>query len=249
MLIDDEPRGLKALHTMLSEYCPELIIVAECSDTDSAKKAIGMLRPELIFLDISLSGKSGFDLLTELETLDFEIIFATAHNQFALQAFRYSAVDYLLKPVDELLLIEAVKKAKRRISTQIVNDQISTLLHNLGNGRQDNEMKLCIPSQTGFQVVDLKDIYYMEASGSYTNIVLAGTSPICSSRGIYEYEEILGDSGFVRVHKSYLVNLRHIKEYIRGEGGSVVLSNNKGIDISRRKKEDFINTLKAFFKY
>lgn len=249
ILVDDEPRGLNTLKKLLQEYCPELKIVAECGDADAAKEKIELLEPQLVFLDISLPGKSSFDLLTELVNINFEIIFVTAHNQYALQAFRYSAVDYLVKPIDEDLLADAVKRALKRISATNINSHITTLLHNIQKPQQGQEMKLCIPSLKGFQVVDLKDILYCEASGSYTNLHFADNNIICSAKPIYEYEELLTDAGFVRIHKSFLVNLIHIGEYTRGEGGSIKLSNGKEIEVSRRKKDLFLSKMKSHYKY
>lgn len=249
ILVDDEPRGLNTLKKLLQEYCPELKIVAECADADSAKEKIETLEPQLVFLDISLPGKSSFDMLTEMEQINFEIIFVTAHNEYTLQAFRYSAVDYLVKPIDEDLLADAVKRATKKIAAASVNNNIHTLLHNIQKPTSNQEMKLCIPSLKGFQVVDLKDILFCEASGSYTNFYFTNNSTICSAKPIYEYEELLSDAGFVRIHKSYLVNLLHIKEYVRGEGGSVILSNSKEVEVSRRRKDIFLNRMKEFYKF
>jgi two-component system LytT family response regulator len=249
ILVDDEPRGINTLKKLLQEYCPGLKIVAECGDAESAKEKIEILEPQLVFLDISLPGKSSFDLLTELEKIEFEIIFVTAHHQYTLQAFRYSAVDYLVKPIDEDLLSDAVKRAVKRITSSAINHNISTLLHNIKKPTSNQEIKLCIPSLKGFQVVDLKDILFCEASGSYTNFYFTAGSSLCSAKPIFEYEELLSDAGFVRIHKSYLVNLLHIKEYVRGEGGSVILSNSKEVEVSRRKKDIFLSRMKEFYKY
>lgn len=249
ILVDDEPRGLKTLRRLLQEYCPDVKVVAECTDADSAKEKIALLAPQLVFLDISLPGKSSFDLLTELEQVNFEIIFVTAHNQYTLQAFRYSAIDYLMKPVDEDLLVDAVKRAVKRVAANTVNENISTLLHNLQQTQPPQEMKLCIPSLQGFQVVALKDILFCEASGSYTGFYFTNEHHLVSAKPIFEYEELLADAGFVRIHKSYLVNLLHVKEYLRGEGGSVILSNDKEVEVSRRKKDIFLGKIKEFYKY
>ncbi|HKP32022.1 MAG TPA: LytTR family DNA-binding domain-containing protein, partial [Chitinophagaceae bacterium] len=224
ILVDDESSGINTLKKLLQEYSPELKIVAECSDAETAKEKIQLLEPQLVFLDISLPGKTSFDLLAELDKINFEIIFVTAHNQYTLQAFRYSAVDYLMKPIDDDLLLDAVRRAVRRISSNAMSGNIETLLHNLQKSQAHQEMKLCIPSLKGFQVVELKEILFCEASGSYTNFYFAGGHHIISAKPIFEYEELLADAGFVRIHKSYLVNLLHVKEYLRGEGGSVLLS-------------------------
>jgi two-component system LytT family response regulator len=249
ILVDDEPRGLNTLKKLLQEYCPELKIVAECADADSAREKIELLEPQLVFLDISLPGKSSFDMLTELEHVNFEIIFVTAHNEYTLQAFRYSAVDYLVKPIDEDLLTDAVKRAVKKISVSSVNNNITTLLHNIQKSPSSQETKLCIPSLKGFQVVEVKNILYCEASGSYTNFHFTNNNSICSAKAIYEYEELLSDAGFVRIHKSYLVNLLHIKEYMRGEGGSVILSNGTEVEVSRRKKDLFLTRMKDYYKF
>jgi two-component system LytT family response regulator len=249
ILVDDERSGLNTLRKLLQVYCPELKIVAECEDADTAREKIELLDPQLVFLDVSLPGKSSFDLLAELRNINFEIIFVTAHHEYALRAFRYSAVDYLVKPVDEDILAESVKRALKRINTVTAHDNILTLVDNVQNREVRREMKLCIPSLNGFRVVEMKDILYCEASGSYTNFILSENNIICSAKPIYEYDELLSDAGFVRIHKSYLVNLLHVKEYIRGEGGSVILSGNKEVVVSRRKKEYFLDRMNQFYKF
>jgi len=249
ILVDDEPRGLNTLNKLLQEYCPQIKIVAACMDADSAKEKISSLEPQLVFLDISLPGKTSFDLLAELDTVNFEIIFVTAHNNYMLQAFRYSAVDYLMKPIDEDLLVDAVTRAAKRIALDTINNNVTTLLHNLHKEQAPREMKICIPSLKGFLVVEIKNILFCEASGSYTNFYLADNQVLCTAKTMHEYETLLADAGFVRIHKSYLVNLRHVKEYVRGEGGSVILSNSKEVEVSRRKKDSFINRMKEYYKY
>ena len=248
-MVDDEASGLNTLRKLIEEYCPELRIVAECSDADSGREKIELMEPHFVFLDISLPGKSGFDMLSELEKINFEIIFVTAHHEYTLQAFKYSAIDYLVKPIDEDLLVSAVSRGVKRISTSSMNVNVSALLHNIAKPPASQDAKLCIPSVKGFQVVELKDILYFEASGSYTNIYFTDASNLCASKPILEYEELLSDAGFVRIHKSSLVNLTHIREYLRGEGGSVVLNNNVELEVSRRKKEMFLNKIKQFYKF
>jgi two-component system LytT family response regulator len=249
MLVDDEPRGLSSLRRLLELYCPEVKIVGECQDSRSAVEATAVLEPELVFMDIAMPDKNGFDLLNELSPVHFEIIFVTAHNEYTIQAFKYSAVDYLLKPVEEDLLIEAVRRAAQRISNKASVHQVETFLYNLHNVQNPAEMKLCIPDMKGFRVVELSDVVYCESESSYTIFYLLNGQRITASKSIMEYELLLERSGFCRVHKSFLVNLHHIKEYIRGEGGSVVLTNDQAIEVSRRKKEIFITRMKELFKY
>lgn len=249
MLVDDEPRGLSALKRLLELYCPDIKVIGECLDTRTAIEHIQLLEPELVFLDIAMPDKNGFDLLNELSPPHFEIIFVTAHNEYTIQAFKYSAVDYLLKPVEEDLLIEAVRRAGQRIADKSSASQVETFLYNLHKLHTPAEMKLCIPDMKGFRVVDLSDIIYCESESSYTIFHLQSGQTITASKSIMEYELLLEHSGFCRIHKSFLVNLQHIREYVRGEGGSVMLTNDKTIEVSRRKKEVFIAKMKDLFKY
>ncbi len=249
ILVDDEPRGLTSLQKLLQINCPGVDVIALASSAEEAREKIMELKPRLVFIDIAMPGKTGFDLLKDFDQIDFEIIFVTAHNSYAIQAFHFSAVDYLLKPVDEELLVEAVKRAQRRIDEKTSGEHIETLMHNIGQRDSPHKMKLCIPSVKGFQVIDIQDIIYCEASSNYTNIHFTNRPFICASRPIHEYEDLLEDSGFARIHKSYVINLEHVKEYLRGEGGSILLSNGKELEVSRRKKEDFFKKMKTYFKY
>lgn len=249
MLADDEPRGLSSLKKLLEFNCPELEIVATCSSADEAKEKIDLLKPDLVFLDIAMPEKNGFDLLEGFNHIDFEIIFVTAHSDFMLQAIRFSAVDYLLKPVEDNLLTEAVKRAIKRIEEKSPGSQLETLLYNMRSAEGGQKLKLCIPSLKGFQVIKLSEIIYCEASSNYTNFHFTNKSLICASKPIHEYETLLEDSGFVRVHKSFLVNIEHVKEYQRGEGGQVIMSNNDVVEVSRRKKELLIAKMKEHYKF
>jgi two-component system, LytTR family, response regulator len=249
ILVDDEIRGLNSLKKMLEHNCPQVDIVAECQDAVSAIEKIKLLEPQLIFLDISMPGKNGFDLLNELGDIDFEIIFVTAHNDYTLQAFRYSAIDYLMKPVDEDLLIDAVKRAVKRIGGSKKGSNIDTLLYNLKKVRDPREMKLCITDFKGFQVVRIADIIYCEAESSYTIFHLVNGQQVTASRTIVEYELLLQDCGFCRIHKSFLVNLAHVKEYQKGEGGTVIMTNKSEVEVSRRKREVFIAKMKEHYKF
>ncbi|MDB5198675.1 MAG: response regulator transcription factor [Chitinophagaceae bacterium] len=248
ILVDDEPRGLNTMEKLLQLNCQDVTTIAACSNADTAAEKINLLKPDLIFLDISMPAKTGFDMLKEIDDIQFEVIFVTAHNQFMIEAFHFSAIDYLLKPVDDDLLVEAVKRARKRITEKAGRKHIETFLHNVTRQPLQN-MKLCIPSLKGFQVVEINDILYAEAAGNYTNFFFRNQNMICTSKPIHEYEELLEDSGLVRIHKSYLINLLHIKEYRKGEGGSVILSNGTEIEVARRKKDQFLFKMKNFYKY
>jgi two-component system LytT family response regulator len=248
ILVDDEPRGISALQRLLEFNCPEVEVVACCNSADEASQKIEQLNPDLVFLDIAMPKKNAFDLLQVLTDINFEIIFVTAHNDYMAQAFRYSAVDYLLKPVEHNLLVESVKRAVKRIE-QKAGSNLATLLHNIQNSNRPDKMKLCIPSLKGFQVINLSEIIYCEASSNYTNFHFVNRPAICASRPIHEYEALLTDTSFIRLHKSFLVNLEHIKEYVRGEGGSVILSNGDEVEVSRRKKDLLMTRMKEYYKF
>jgi two-component system LytT family response regulator len=249
ILVDDEPRGLSSLQKLLQMNCAEVEIVSCCSGAEEAREKITQLHPELVFLDIAMPETNGFELLKQIPEIDFEIIFVTAHNSYMTQAFHFSAVDYLLKPVEDGLLAQAVKRAGKRIEEKTGNHQIETFLHNIQNRSSPQKIKLCIPSLRGFQVVEINEIIYCEASSNYTNFHFTSRPVICSSKPIHEYEEILSDCNFVRVHKSFVVNLEHVKEYIRGEGGSVMLSNNHEVEVSRRKKDMLMTRMKEYYRF
>lgn len=248
ILVDDEPDGIRALKKMLESHCPNVEVAATCSNAASAKQELERIRPDVVFLDIQMPGKSGLDLLTEMPEKDFEVIFVTAHNEYILQALQYSAADYLLKPVDEDRLIEAVQRVETRLQAE-KKDWTETLMHNLNKAGSPSEMRLCLPTLKGFIVVKLDDIIYCEAERSYTIFHLEGKKTVTVSKSLIEYDNLLQETQFFRIHKSFLVNLNHIKEYQRGEGGLVIMTNNAEIEVSRRKKEFFLNRMKVLYKY
>ena len=248
ILVDDEPDGIRTLKKMLESHCPNVEVAATCSNAASAKQELERIRPDVVFLDIQMPGKSGLDLLTEMPEKDFEVIFVTAHNEYMLQALQYSAADYLLKPVDEDRLIEAVQRVETRIQAE-KKEWTETLMHNLNKAGSPSEMRLCLPTLKGFIVVKLDDIIYCEAERSYTIFHLDGKKTVTVSKSLIEYDNLLQETQFFRIHKSFLVNLNHIKEYQRGEGGLVIMTDNAEIEVSRRKKELFLNRMKELYKY
>lgn len=237
------------MQKLLGINCPDVQVIGSFTNADEAIEMIKNLHPDLIFLDIAMPAKNGFELLKELKEFPFEVIFVTAHNQFMIEAFHFSAIDYLLKPVEDNLLVDAVNRAKKRIAERAGSINVETFLHNLNQKHSPQKMRICIPSLKGFQVIELDDILYAESSGNYTNLYFHNKALVCTSKPLHEYEKLLEDAGFVRIHKSILVNLQHIKEYIRGEGGSVILSNGIEVEVSRRKKEMFITKMKAYYKF
>lgn len=248
-IIDDEHLSRNTLKNILSKTCPNIEVVAEFENTDSAFYHMATNRPDLIFLDIAMPNKNGIDFLSEFEVIDFEVIFVTAHDQYILQAMHLSAVDYLLKPVVGEELKRAVYNAEKRIQSKSTHLNLNTFLQNIKQQVNYDEMQLCIPTIKGFQVVKLIDIIYCEAENTYTYIHLKDNVKILSSRPLVDYDRLLSDTPFIRIHKSSFINMNHIKEYQKGEGGVVVMSNGKSLDVSRRKKEFFITKMKEKFKY
>ena len=248
ILVDDEPDGIRTLKKMLETYCPGVEVAATCSNAITAKQELANIRPDVVFLDIQMPGKSGLDLLTEIPEKEFEVIFVTAHNEYMLQALQYSAADYLLKPVDEDRLIEAVQRVEKKMQVER-KEWTETLMHNLSKTGSPNEMRLCLPTLKGFIVVKLDDIIYCEAERSYTIFHLDGKRTVTVSKSLIEYDNLLQGTQFIRIHKSFLINLHHVKEYQRGEGGMVIMTDNAEIEVSRRKKEFFMNRMKELYKY
>ena len=249
LLVDDEANGLQALKKMIELHCPQVEVIATCSSADSARQKIKEMDPDVVFLDIQMPGKTGLDLLSEIEEKRFEVVFVTAFNEYMLQALQYSAADYLLKRVDEDRLIEAVQRVEKRIEARKQEEQSKALLHNLSYAGSPQEMRLCLPTTKGFMVLKLDEIIYCEAERSYTIFHLEGDRKVTVSKPLLEYDQMLKDTFFMRIHKSFLINLHHVKEYHRGEGGMVIMSNQHPIEVSRRKKELFMDKVKEVFRY
>ena len=249
ILVDDEPDGIRTLQKMLEMLCPEVEIAGTCTNVLAAKQKMEELHPDVIFLDIRMPGKSGLEMLAELPTKNFEVIFVTAYNEYMLQALQFSAVDYLMKPVDEDRLVEAVERVQKRLheGKHMCNKEI--VAHNILQAGFPSEMRLCLPTLKGFTIVKLEEIIYCEAERSYTTFHVTNQKPLTVSKPLFDYEKILTDTSFLRIHKSFLINLCHVKEYLRGEGGTVVMSNGMEIEVSRRRKELFMLKIKERFRY
>lgn len=249
IVIDDEIKSLNALVLLLQRHCPQITVAAECHDVETGLEKINLLRPDLLFLDIAMPGKNGFELVEQLTTVVPEVIFVTAYDDYMLQAFKISAVDYLLKPVDEQELSEAVNRAIARIDAKKKMEGLEVLINNMRPQLPSHEIKLCIPSQYGFEVILLQDVIYCEADSSYTKFYLLNKKQVVTSKTIKEYELLLADNYFVRVHRSYLVNLRHVKEYRRGEEGTITMTNGEEIKVAKRKKDLFLVRMKEYSKF
>ncbi len=249
VIIEDEKKFLSAFKSILFSACPQVKLVGDCGSIKEARKLISDINPDIVFLDIQLSDGNAFDLLRLLETdLDktifnnLRIIFTTASNQFAIQAFRFSAIDYLLKPIISDELKEAVKKAEI-LKTALGNqNQYRVLLDNVST--PDAEKKICLSTQTEMRVCSVTDIVRCESEHNYTTFYFTKDKPLMVSKTLKEYEDLLKEYGFERVHQSHLVNLSHVKSYIKKDSGFILMKDGVEIPISRRKKEQVLEIFK-----
>jgi two-component system LytT family response regulator len=242
IIIDDESLGRQSIKTALEKNCPEVVIVALCENAKQGIDAIKDLKPDLIFLDIQMPGMSGFDLLQHLAPVTFEVIFVTSYDQYAVKAFKFSALDYLLKPLDTDELIQAVNKVKHKADAINITHRFESLMNNI-HFKTGKIEKVAIPTHDGIDFFNTDDIIYCQAEGSYTTLFMLGNRKEIVARTLKDFENLLGSSGFCRVHNSSLINLKHVQKYIKGEGGYVILAEGHHADISRRKKDEFLNIL------
>lgn len=251
LLIDDEANSRQAIKNLLGQLCPDVLIAGEAKNAAQGIEMILSLKPQLIFLDIQMPGKTGFDMLASLEKIDFDIIFTTAYHEYAVKAFRFSAIDYLLKPIDPDDLLAAVNKAKEKQSPASPGqvDLLKQLWQQLSAGQstQSKNQKLALATQEGIHLAEVKDIVWCESLGSYTKFYLATGEKLITSRIIKEYEEILTDYDFFRVHQSYIINLHHVKKYVKGDGGQVWMSDGTEVEVARRRKDEFLTALSSYY--
>lgn len=242
IIIDDEADAREGLKLTLEKFCPEVEILQLCATPDEGIDSIKKLKPELVFLDVQMPHKSGFNLLEELGEFNFEVIFVTAHDRYAIKAIKFSALDYLLKPLDIDELQKAVLKAMDRLREKSSKSSYESLFNNIKFNNNSIE-KLAIPSFDGIIFEPVSDIIFCEADRNYTNLMMTDRRKIVVSKNLKDFENMLGDSGFFRIHHTFLINMKHVKKYVRGEGGYVILEGGHHIDVSRRKKEAFLQIL------
>lgn len=243
LLVDDEASGRSILRTMLSEFCPEVEILGEAGSAKEGAEAVRRLRPDLVFLDVQMPVASGFAMLEMLGGVEFQVIFTTAHDQYAIQAIRNAALDYLLKPLDIAELQQAVARMHKLLGPeQPTPEQVSHLLDNIRHASAGPK-KVGLPSADGLVFVNVADIIRAEADGSYTRVVLRGGEQYLISRNLKGIESLLDPTTFFRVHHSHLINLGAVKRYIRGKGGQVVLEDGSVVDVSVRRRDAFLERL------
>lgn len=241
IIIDDEIDARESLRLLLDRYCPTVDVVASCDGPEEGIIRIQQKKPDLVFLDIQMPSMSGFDLLKKVDHSHFHTIFVTAYDQYAIKAIRFSALDYLLKPIDVEELTAAVQRVNSLLEDPPQKD-LSDLFHNVKNqfGKSD---KLAVPTSSGLTFIDLQEIIYCKADGSYTQLYLKGEKTIIVSKKLKDFSNILDPGIYCRVHHSAIINLNHIEAYVKGDGGYAIMSNGDHIDISRRKKEEFMKLI------
>lgn len=239
VIIDDEDSARGTLRTLLSRYYKEIEVIGEGRNVSSGIKIIKEIKPELVFLDIKMPDGTGFDLLKKLDDVDFEVIFTTAYDNYAIKAFQASAMGYLLKPIDidELgMVLEKVRKVLQEPPKENMK-QLQVLIDNY---RADGKIKkVVIPNVDGYEVIEIDQLVRCEGERNYTNFIIADGKKILASKTLKEYEDLLGEHGFFRIHKSHLINLHHVKRYLKSEGGSVEMSDGSSLQLSRDKKAAF----------
>ncbi len=238
LIIDDEPDNVKLLALQLKMYCPQVQVVAECTESEDGYLKIKELHPDLVFLDIEMPIMNGFQLLEKIGNINFSLVFVTAYDQFAVKAFRFSALDYLLKPIDGKDLKAAVDKAEKRLWPQ--TQQLNLLKQQLQSDAKVLPDKIALPYQNGVTFAEIKNVVYCESDNNYTRIHTVDGNHYMVAKTLGDIQEVLEERNFLRVHRQYLVNLNHIKKYVRGEGNYLVLSNNQSIPVARNQKDKLI---------
>lgn len=242
ILVDDELPSLQNLEFKIKEFCPDIEIIAAIQRPEDAIKQIKIQKPDILFLDIEMPRINGFKLLDHFPDKPFEVVFTTAYNHYAIDAVRKSAFDYLVKPIDVTELQNTVSRFQEKLKNKRTSGRTEVLLDGY-SGNYSQKHKISISSAEGIDFYQISDIIYISSSSNYSNLHLTNNTTVLVTKLLKEFEEMLVPYRFYRIHHSYLINLNHLKKYIRGDGGQVVMVNNTTLDVSRRKKEEFMKLL------
>ena len=242
IIIDDETSSRNALRQKLTNHCPDILIIGECENGEEGIKMLARQTPDIIFLDVEMPRMNGFTMLQQLTDKNFEVIFITAYDHYAIRAIKFSALDYLIKPVEVEDLKAAVEKLTQKRKQPAGNNRIELLLQNFLDDKKAHQ-RIAISSMEGLQFLLTDDIIYLEANSNYTNFYLTGNRKITASKTLKDFEELLPPSVFIRIHHSYLINKNGVEKYIKGDGGQVVMKNGVTLDVARRKKDEFMKAV------
>ncbi|HSF88595.1 MAG TPA: LytTR family DNA-binding domain-containing protein [Saprospiraceae bacterium] len=240
VIIEDEERSAIVLQNLLETYCPEVLVVGQAKSVQEGIKAVNTLQPDILFLDVQIVGGTGFDILEKLNDTRVSVIFTTAYDHYALKAFKFSAIDYLLKPIDIDELKQAVKKATAPNQQAEDEYKIKNLLSNIRNPSEDPV--LLVSTLEAVEFVRIREIIRCEAQGAYTQLILKDTKSVMVSKVIKEFEFLLQDYSFYRVHQSHLINLREVRKYVKSEN-YLLMRDGAQIQLARSRKDDFFNVL------
>lgn len=238
LIIDDEERSRVTLKSFIKSYAPFIEITGEADGVKKGIAAIGNLQPDLVFLDIQMGDGTGFDLLEKINHYSFKLIFVTAFDQYAIKAFRFNAIDYLLKPLDPDVFMASIEKLKSAEKEKDIQLKIEALMQ----FRKKPE-KIALPAADSIKFVNISDIVYLASDNNYTTFYLKGNEKTVVSKTIKDYEEMFAGMHFYRIHQSYIINLHYVKKYIKGEGGYVEIENGPTLEVARRRKEGFLQAL------
>ncbi|MEO7049459.1 MAG: LytTR family DNA-binding domain-containing protein [Ferruginibacter sp.] len=242
IIIEDEPVSQEMLTLMLKRHSDAISIIDTCSNPTDGIESIAKHQPDLVFLDIQMPKMNGFEMLKKIGTINFEVIFTTAYDQYAINAIKVSALDYLLKPVDGEDLTTAIEKCKERLQQKQPQQKFEHLFNNLTN-KNPLDKTIALGASDGISFVKMSDILRVEANGRYAKFHLLDKQTILVSKTLGDFEEILAANQFFRVHDSAIINLNHVKKYTRGDGGTVLLSDGTELDVARRRKDDFMKLI------
>ena len=242
IIIDDETSSRNSLRQKLTNHCTEIEIIGECENGEAGIKMLTNKKPDIVFLDVEMPRMNGFTMLQQLPQKNFEVIFITAYDHYAIKAIKFSALDYLVKPVAIEDLKTAIEKAAQKRKQSQGNERLELLLENLMTYNKELH-RIAIPSMEGLQFVETGHIIYLEANSNYTCFYLVNSIKITVAKTLKDFEELLPTSIFMRIHHSYIINKNLVKKYIKGEGGQVVMCNDTVLDVARRKKEEFIRVM------
>lgn len=242
IIIDDEQRSRDVLKKSIEKYCKDVSIIGMGTCVDDAVDLIHSFNPDLVFLDIEMPQGNGFTLFDKIKNIHFDIIFTTAYEEYAVKAFRVSALDYLTKPIDHRQLVDAINRLKNKKKLQINEQRFALLLENISN-RPDEFNKIAFPTNEGYTMINTADIVYCEADENYTLIYLLNGERMVVSKTLKLVEELLPSKTFYRIHRSFVVNLNLINEYTKENGNSVIMKTGKSLDVSERNKKSFLEIL------
>jgi two-component system LytT family response regulator len=242
IIVDDEQHSLETTDIMVRKYCPGVLILGLADSPEKGITLIDALKPDLVFLDIAMPRMNGFEMLQCLSYREFELIFTTAFDAYAIKAFKVNAIDYLLKPIEPEDLIKAVDKVKNKFENNLHMSRIDEILHQFGIS-EHRKNKLALPVEGKLAMIEYESLIFCESDGNYTNLHLTGEKKIMVSRTLKQIESMLPHPPFLRIHHSFVVNINHVTEYIRGEGGEVKVSNGELLRVSRSKKDELLAAL------